>query len=206
MIDFIRGVMVHRTADSVVLDVNGVGYHIFVSQPFAPAFVQHEELTLYTHHHVREDAMLLYGFESRDEQTLFRRLIEVSGIGPKVALGMLSGARPDQMIAAIQREDIGSLTRLPGIGKKTAQRVVLDLKDKLKELSEAFPESAVIGQVPGAAEVPSGTDWDEAKAALMALGFSEPETDRAWTALQADLSDEETTETLMKKALKILHA
>src|SRR5690606_7363492 len=115
MIDFLKGKVCHYEANYVVLDVQGIGYRVFNPQPYT--ITKDDEVTLYTHYHVREDAVLLFGFLTRDEQSLFRRLIEVSGIGPRVALGILSGGTPQAVVAAIQSEDISFLTKLPGIGK-----------------------------------------------------------------------------------------
>lgn len=117
MIDFLRGKVAHREPEYAVIDVHGVGYRVFCPNPFALPD-KTEDITVYIHHHVREDAILLFGFPTREEQALFRRLLDVSGIGPKVALGMLSGARPEAIVAAVQQENVTFLTKLPGIGKK----------------------------------------------------------------------------------------
>lgn len=131
MIDFLRGQVVHLETEYIVLDVHGVGYRVFCPNPYAFAKTE-GPVTVYTHHHVREDAMQLFGFPTREEQRLFRKLIEVSGIGPRVALGILGGGTPDHVVSAIYQENISFLVKLPGIGKKTAQRMILDLKDKLE--------------------------------------------------------------------------
>ena len=102
-------------------------------------------VTIYTHHHVREDAILLFGFATREEQRLFRKLLDVSGIGPKVALGILAGGRPEAIAAAIRQENVAFLTKLPGIGRKTAQRMILDLKDKL-DASRGFGRRSRLGR------------------------------------------------------------
>lgn len=131
MIDYVKGRVAQVDADSVVIDVRDIGYRVYTPNPYA--FARSEEaVTVYCHHHVREDAAQLFGFQTREEQALFRQLLEVSGIGPRVAVGILAGGRPEAVVAAIHREDLSFLTRLPGIGKKTAQRMILDLKDKLQ--------------------------------------------------------------------------
>lgn len=207
MIDFVRGMLAHVDSESVVLDVNGVGYRLFCGNPFALYGRMGAEVTLFAHHHVREDAMLLYGFESREEQELFRRLLEVSGIGPRVAIGILSGGRPDAVVAAIQQEDISFLMRLPGIGKKTAQRMILDLKDKLAGLPVG-PEAAAasgIGGRPTAGRSGSGpAAWQEAKEGLRALGYTEAELDRAWPEVKERCKDGDGVDVLMKLALQAL--
>ena len=121
MIEYLRGQVAYAESDYVVLDVQGVGYQIYCGNPFR--FDHNQPLTIYTHHHVREDAMTLYGFTSREELALFRQLLDVSGIGPKVALGILNGGSPKDVLLAIHQENVAFLTRLPGIGKKTATNV-----------------------------------------------------------------------------------
>lgn len=200
MIDFVRGTVAYIETDYAVIDVGHIGYQVFVSNPYELAG-RVGSVTLYTHQHVREDAILLYGFLTREERSLFRRLLDVSGIGPKVALGILTGGRPEQLVAAIQREDLAYLTKLPGVGKKTAQRIVLDLKDKLNGFSEVFalePVAAV------AAERTPTTPWEEARQGLIALGYTETEADRAWSIIRERVQEDESVESLMKKALQAL--
>lgn len=202
MIDFLRGPVVHLEQEYVVLDVQGVGYRVFCPNPYAFA-KQEGPVTVYIHHHVREDAIQLFGFPTREEQKLFRKLIEVSGIGPRVALGILSGGTPDHVISAIYQENLTFLTKLPGIGKKTAQRMILDLKDKLDGLGTipfqtglfAIEEETVIGE----------TSWQEARDGLKALGYTEAELDRVWLTLKKEGAEASSVDVLMKKALKLLY-
>ena len=205
MIDFLRGRIVHRETDHVVIEVQGVGYRVFCANPFALPMKENEETILYIHHHVREDAILLYGFSTRDEQMLFRRLLEVSGIGPKVAIGILSGGTPEAVITAIRNEDIGFLTRLPGIGKKTAQRIVFDLKDKLAPVP--LGETAALSAISrnGHDLRNNGGNWAEVKLALLALGFSEAEAERARMDVQPQAQEGATVDDLLKLALKVLY-
>lgn len=206
MIDYLHGKIVHIDAEYVVVDVRDVGYRVFTPNPYEFAG-KDEAVTIYIHHHVREDAILLYGFLSREQQTLFRKLLDVSGIGPRVALGILSAGRPETVVAAIQQENIGFLTKLPGIGKKTAQRMILDLKDKLLGASDAVglaaagivSELAVEDSGQG-----SGTAWQEARDALAALGYTAAELDAAWNKMKDSVMPEETVDTLMKRALQQL--
>lgn len=199
MIDFLRGQIAYIESDYAVVEVNNVGYQVYVTNPYA-YHGQDSEVVIYTHQHVREDAILLYGFATRDERALFRKLLDVSGIGPKVALGILSGGRPEEVVSAIQREDYGFLTKLPGVGKKTAQRIVLDLKDKLGGIGESFEQASI----SVAATTEPATPWQEAKEALLALGYKEVEADRAWTMIADQVTEKDTVETLMKKALQSL--
>ncbi|CAG7655249.1 Holliday junction branch migration protein RuvA [Paenibacillus allorhizosphaerae] len=208
MIDFLRGTVAHRETEYVVLDVKGVGYRVFCANPFAvlPKDGKDGEVTLYIHYHVREDAHLLFGFTTREEQSLFRLLLDVNGIGPKVAIGVLAGGKPEVIAAAIRQENLTFLTKLPGIGKKTAQRMVLDLKDKLGALSAADDAAHLFGagMEASAAATTGGTAWAEAKAALMALGYTEAEADRAGHTVKPKLKGDETTDAVTKLALKAL--
>ena len=157
MIALIRGEIVARGADHVVVDVRGVGYKVFV--PRHPAS---DSVTLHTHQVVREDAQQLYGFETSEELALFEMLIGVSGVGPRSALALLSTSRPAQLAAAIASGDVAALSKAPGVGKKTAERLIVDLKSKV----------ARGGVERESAAVPID---DEAAAALQALGYTSAE-------------------------------
>jgi len=207
MIDFLKGHIAYREHEYIVLDVGGVGYRVFCSNPYAISAKGDEPVTVYIHHSVREDAIYLFGFETREEQTLFRKLIDVSGIGPKVAIGILSGGRPEAVVAAIQQENVTFLMKLPGIGKKTAQRMILDLKDKLAGL----PATGGLAEAASGLAAPAdtrlgyeGSAWFEAKEALMALGYTEAELDRAWNGIKSAVKPEDGADALMKLALKAL--
>lgn len=204
MIDFLRGEVAYIEADYVALDVQGVGYQVYCPNPFYYSAKSNLVVTIYTHHHVREDAILLFGFTSQEERRLFRKLIEVSGIGPKVALGILSGGNPDAVIAAIHQENINFLIKLPGIGKKTAQRMILDLKDKLKDMGapSLFDDFAVVE----ASAKESSSSWQEAREGLKALGYTDSELDSAWKKLHDQISANDSIDVVMKKALKLLYA
>lgn len=206
MIDFLRGKLVGLEQDFVVLDVHGVGYRVFAANPFAIKAKESEEVTLFIHHHVREDAILLFGFESREEQALFRRLLEVSGIGPRVAIGILSAGRPEEVVSAIYQENVSFLMKLPGIGKKTAQRMILDLKDKLGELpfgsSDLAASAKQLGATVPARPSLANTPWQEAKEALLALGYTEAEADRVGLGVQRRAGDGASADVLVKLALQ----
>lgn len=157
MIALIRGEVVARGTDHVVVDVRGVGYKVFV-----PRHPDAESVTLHTHQVVREDAQQLYGFETREELALFEMLIGVSGVGPKAAMSILGIATPAQVAAAIASGDVVALARAPGVGKKTAERLIVDLKGKVAR--------------GGAERMPAGAAVDdEAAAALQALGYTAAE-------------------------------
>jgi len=201
MIDYLKGQVAHVEAEYIVLDVRDIGYRVFTPSPYAFAGKQ-EQVTVYTHHHVREDAILLFGFATREEQRLFRQLLDVSGIGPRVALGILAGGRPEAVIGAVQQENIAFLTKLPGIGRKTAQRMILDLKDKLAALPVDGAVATAIEEA-GLSVADGGVVWREAREALAALGYTAAELDRAWQGLK-DEAEGASVEQLMKKALQHL--
>ncbi len=203
MIDFIRGKVVHREEDYVVMDVGPIGYRVFCPNPYQIG-KDGAETIVYTHHHVREDAILLYGFSSRDEQALFRTLLDVSGIGPRVALGILAAGNPSAIVASIQQENIVYLTKLPGIGRKTAQRIILDLKDKMGSFGAEYVQTASGDDAMSAAEPTGATPWSEAKQGLIALGYTETETAQAFASIRSQMNDTDTVDSLIKKALKSL--
>lgn len=132
MIAHLRGRVLEKTPNRVVIDAAGVGYDVTISvASFSGLPAEGSEVSLFIHTHVREDALSLYGFLRRDEKRVFERLIGVSGIGPKLAITVLSGIAADALVAALRGNDIAALTRIPGVGKKTAERMVLELRDKL---------------------------------------------------------------------------
>lgn len=206
MIDFLRGPVVLREQEYVVMDVNGVGYRVFCSNPYGVPGKDGEAVTMYIHYQVREDAHLLFGFVTREEQALFRLLLEVTGIGPKVAISVLAAGRPEAVIAAIQQENVTFLTKLPGIGKKTAQRMILDLKDKLGGVPVSAAEAAsAMSGLGRSAGAEGGMAWSEAKEGLMSLGYTEAEADRAWHQMKPKVKETDTVDTLMKLALQALY-
>ncbi|RED64135.1 Holliday junction branch migration protein RuvA [Cohnella lupini] len=203
MIDFLRGKVAHLESEYVILDVHDVGYRVFTPNPYGLSRTE-DSIQLYIYHHVREDAIHLFGFTTRDEQALFRRLLEVSGIGPKVALGVLAGGRPEAVVAAIQQENITFLTKLPGIGRKTAQRMILDLKDKLGAIDSRWAVASMIElDIPAAASDGSSA-WAAAREALSGLGYRDAELDKAWLTMKDQVTGEESPDVLIKKALQQL--
>ena len=164
MIATVRGHVISRGADHVIVEAAGVGYQVFV--PRHPAASANDDVLLHTHHVVREDAQLLFGFETREELALFELLISVSGVGPKAALAILSVSRPADVAAAISVGDAASLAKAPGVGKKTAERLIVDLRSKMGSMA--------VGAF--GVEVPDG---DEAVAALRSLGYTVGEAQAA---------------------------
>lgn len=204
MIDFLRGPVVYLESEYIVLDIQGVGYRVFCPNPYAFAKTE-GPVMVYIHYQTREDATLLFGFPTREEQKLFRKLIEVSGIGPRVALGILTGGTPDQLISAIYQENITFLTKLPGIGKKTAQRMILDLRDKLDGLGSVPIQTGLFAVAAEAEAKAAALPWEEARDALKALGYTEAELDRVWLTMKKEGADTGTVDVLMKKALGLLY-
>jgi len=196
VIAFLRGTLVSRTDESVILDVAGVGYEVIVPLRTRVGAIG-DELTLYTYLHVREDGISLYGFESIEDRTLFELLITVSGIGPKSAIGMLSHITPAELRRAVKTGDVNRLLALPGIGQKTAQRIILELKDKLGDVDDDFEGDEVYSDG-------SGDAVGEAIEALVALGYSFHEARRfvaaAVKSLKAARSDL-STDTILRTAL-----
>ena len=176
MIGRIQGTVVEKSFPQVIVSCHGVGYEIDVPMStFYPLPRTGEEVTLLTHLVVREDAHLLFGFMTAAERAAFRQLLKISGVGPKVALSVLSGLSVDDLASAVASEDAGRLTKIPGIGKKTAERLVLELRDKLpKSLAVARPEGA-------------GAAGGDVVSALLALGYNEREAQAAVKQLAADL-------------------
>jgi len=178
MIGRIRGELVEKNFPQVVVSCNGVGYEVDVPMStFYPLPRTGEEVTLLTHLVVREDAHLLFGFLTAAERTAFRQLLKISGVGPKVALSVLSGMSVDDLSAAVASEDAGRLTKIPGIGKKTAERLVLELRDKLPK---AIPAARA-----GGAE--ASAESADVLNALLGLGYNEREAQAAVKQLPADL-------------------
>jgi Holliday junction DNA helicase RuvA len=184
MIAFLRGRILDKQPNRVVIDVQGVGYEVHV--PLSTYYDMGEagaDATLRVHTHVREDALQLYGFLTSLEQQLFERLIGISGIGPKVAISVLSGIETRELVGAVQRGDDARLTRIPGVGRKTAERIILELKDKLAQIV-----------VPAGVEEPAPASAgdrlrDDLLSALQNLGYHRPVAERAVDAALASAGD-----------------
>jgi Holliday junction DNA helicase RuvA len=193
----LRGRILEKHPNRLVTDVNGVGYEVFV--PLSTFYGLGEpgsEVALRIHTHVREDALLLYGFATALEQELFERLIGVGGIGPKLALAVLSGIEPTELVRAIERGDVARLTAIPGVGKKTSERIVLELKDRLSRA-----QLAVTGA--GTAAVAAPLLRDDLLSALMNLGYHRPLAEKAVDAAIKTTPDG-SFELTLKQALREL--
>lgn len=201
MISYVKGELSEVTEETIVVENNGIGYEISV-----PSSVMNQlpacgsEIKIYTYMYVREDAMKLYGFLTRDDLKVFKLLITVNGIGPKGALGILSVITPDDLRFAVLADDVKAISKAPGIGTKTAKKLILELKDKLK-LEEAFETKLAHTE-----EVQSVNQLEnirsEAVMALTALGYSN--TDALKAVRKVELTDNMTVEELLKKSLKFI--
>ena len=196
MIGFLKGRLAVKQPPYLMVDVNGVGYEM--EAPMSTFYglpAVGELVALFAHLVVREDAHILYAFGTDGERRLFRGLLKVSGVGPKIALGILSGASVDDFLRIVEAEDIAMLTRIPGIGRKTAERVIIEMRDSVKKLSMPADGGSPTGMGVGAAVTPQS----EAFSALIALGYKPPEVVRLLKAV--DEPDLATTE-IIRRALK----
>ena len=193
MITQIKGRLVEKTPTFVVVDCSGVGYLLHISLNTFSSIPDSEAITLYTHLSVKEDSHTLYGFINKTEREIFRLLISVSGVGPSIARTMLSSMSSEEIQQAIATENIPLIQSVKGIGAKTAQRVIIDLKDKILKTFDM--DTISFAQ--------SNTSKDEALSALEVLGFNRRQSDKVLTAILKDNADA-TVELLIKKALKIL--
>ena len=202
MISYIRGTLAEKNEDSAVVEAHGVGYQIFVPVPVLSELPPlGESVKIYTYFSVREDGMSLFGFLSRQDLAMFKQLIGINGIGPKSALGILSALRPDVLRMAVASGDAKTISRAPGVGPKTAQRIILDLKDKIR------PEDVLAGGLEESLAVPEeisgvGQAGKEAVEALTALGYSAAEA--AGAVKKVKITEEMTAEDVLKVALRHL--
>lgn len=193
MIARLRGILIEKQAPEIVVDVGGVGYEVLVPMTTLyqlPALG--DEVALYTHFVVREDAQQLYGFADTSSRQLFRDLIKVNGVGPKMALAILSGMDSDDFVRCVQDGDTASLVRVPGVGKKTAERLVIEMRDRLQK----WQVPAGVASAPREAVVDAAA---EAEAALVALGYKPQEASRAIAALE---TEGQGSDALIRQALK----
>ena len=192
MIGYLRGRLVRKAPPALIVDVHGVGYEL--EAPMSTFYRLPElgaEVELHTHLVVREDAHLLYGFATEDERRLFRDLLRVTGIGPKIGLALLSGIDVDTFMRCVEAEDAAALTRIPGIGRKIAERLLVEMRDRIRALGQ-LPSSAPRSGAPAGARA-------EAFSALVALGYKPVEVNRL---LQGVEQDGAGTEELIRRALQ----
>lgn len=195
MIAFLKGKLVHKEPTNVVIDVNGIGYQLHISLQTFSEIKEQENVMLHTHLAIREDAHILFGFSNPSEKKLFQQLISVSGVGPGTAIIMLSYMNSNEIKSAIVREDAASLQSIKGIGGKTALRVIIELKDKLKK--ESWDETQ-----PAISQGPYNTLRKEALSALLTLGLPKPTAEKSVDTVLKKSGNTITLEDLVKQALK----
>ncbi len=202
MIGRLRGILIEKLPPELLIEVNGIGYEVQMPMScFYELPEIGEEAIIYTHFVVREDAQLLYGFNSVKERALFREVIKANGVGPKLGLAILSGMTAAQFVSCVEREDISTLIKLPGVGKKTAERLVVEMKDRLKgwgsELSTPATDAAPIDTTTMIKPVLNTED--EAVSALIALGYKPQQASKVVSQVaKAEMS----SEAIIREALK----
>lgn len=201
MYEFIKGTVEFVGPEYIVIENNGIGWQISTPNPFIYSGKMDTMVTVYTYHYVRQDLMALYGFETREEKKMFTKLLNVSGIGPKGALAILASGEVQQVVTAIENEDESFLVKFPGVGKKTARQMILDLKGKLHDIGpDFFPNLFTADKLPLHIKT-ENTAFEEAVLALKALGYSEREIKK----ISPELSKEQlSTDQYIKKALQRL--
>lgn len=188
-----KGILINKFHDHVIIDVGGVGYLVYLSHTSVSQLPEiHQEASLHIYTHVREDQLTLFGFTAREEKAIFQRLLNVSGIGPKLAMTILSGIQPHMLVEAVVKEDMAVLSSIQGIGKKTAERIVVDLKDKfLKEFGGINAQPAINKPL-----------YNDAMSALINLGYPRVAIDRVFAKI--GLNNHTTVQSIVKNALKEL--
>jgi len=197
MIAYVKGTLAFKTPSSVVVDVNGVAYDIAISlNTFYGLPELGQEVLIYTYVHVREDLLQLYGFKTLEEKKAFLDLIAISGVGPKLALTILSGIAPDELLRAVYEHNVGRLQKIPGVGKKTAERILLEMKHRLKPL-----EIQSCGDIPDLGEE---TPYGTAFAALIQLGYKPQEAEKALAAAKKKVGEMASVEEILKASLQAM--
>lgn len=199
MIALLRGEIVPSPGDFLIVMVGGVGYRVFVSDSTRRELPQGGDVTLHVYTHVREDALLLFGFATPFEQQLFETLMGVSGVGPRLALAILSHLSPERVVSLVVASDVKALTKVPGVGKKTAERLILELKDRLARWLPAA-ETASLDAAP-ATDAAGGDEASDVRAALVGLGYTNEEAESIVAHALAAVPNA-TTEELLKAALR----
>ena len=199
MIAFVHGIAAEMTENSVIVETGGIGYEIYMTGESLSQLPMGEKVKIHTYFQVREDAMQLYGFLKKDDLQMFKLLLGVNGVGPKAAMGVLSGITADELRFAVLSDDVKTLSKAPGIGKKTAQKLILELKDKLK-LEDAFELKLAHEQEKAEVSGDVSDGRQEAVAALVALGYSSTDALRAVRKVTEVSPDD--VEGLLKAALK----
>ena len=197
MIAHLKGKLIYKSPDHSIVDVNGIGYKIFT--PLSTYYVlpkTGDSVTLHIHTRVREDELKLFGFLTEEEQTIFEKLITINKVGPKLALGILSGMSPANLLTSVMSNDATRLSAIPGVGKKTAERLTLEMKDKLSDLTfgmEHQPDT----------ESPGGA-YEDALSALVNLGYKKPQAEKSLKSAYNKIGKDSSLEELIKESLNNL--
>ena len=197
MIAHLIGKLIYKSPDHSIVDVNGIGYKIFT--PLSTYYVLPKTgdlVTLHIHTRVREDELKLFGFLTEEEQTIFEKLITINKVGPKLALGILSGMSPENLLTAIMNNDAARLSSIPGVGKKTAERLTLEMKDKLSDLTFEMAHQQDT-------EVPEGP-YEDALSALVNLGYKKPQAEKSLKSAYNMIGKDGSLEDLIKESLNNL--
>ncbi len=198
MIAHLTGKLTHKSPDHIVVDVNGVGYQVFV--PLSTFYALPDvgrEVSLNIHTHLREAALKLFGFYTEEELKIFEQLITINKVGPKLAVTILSGMSPADLLSAINSSDVGKLNTIPGIGRKMAERLTLEMRDKLANISREFAAKTEDS-------VPRNGLFDDALSALVNLGYKKNEVEKTLKSIYAQGQQKVSLENLIKKSLNLL--
>jgi len=199
MFALITGKLAHKSASEVIVDVGGIGYQVYIPlSTFYELPETGDNVSFHIHTHVKEDAIQLFGFRSHEEKSIFQLMIQVSGIGPKLAINVLSGITAPELTRAVSGGDLARLVTIPGIGKKTAERMVLELRDKFSKLLK----EEMAG--PARTEIPEDVLMNDALSALENLGYKQPVAKKALDQVRGSVDGDLTIEELLKQALKFL--
>ncbi len=198
MIAHLTGKLTHKSPDHIVVDVNGVGYQVFV--PLSTFYALPDvgrEVSLNIHTHLREAALKLFGFYTEEELKIFEQLITINKVGPKLAMTILSGMSPADLLSAINSSDVGKLNTIPGIGRKMAERLTLEMRDKLADISREFAAKTEDS-------VPRNGLFDDALSALVNLGYKKNEVEKTLKSIYSQGQQKDSLENLIKKSLNLL--
>jgi len=197
MIAHLKGKLIYKSPDHSIVDVNGIGYKVF--SPLSTYYVLPkigESVTFRIHTRVREDELKLFGFLTEEEQAIFEKLITINKVGPKLALGILSGMSPANLLTAVMSNDAARLSAIPGVGKKTAERLTLEMKDKLSDLTFGMEHQPD-------AESPGGS-YEDALSALVNLGYKKPQAEKSLKSAYNKMGKDSSLEDLIKESLNNL--
>lgn len=199
MISYIKGAVTKKGIDYLIIENNGIGYYINTSFNTLKNLSEGDNSSVFTYMHIREDILALYGFSTKDELDMFKKLISVNGVGPKAGLAVLSTYEINSVKLAILKDDVNAISKVPGIGKKTASKIILDLKDKIGSIEEL--DNIDISDIESA-DTDLGSDIDDISMVLMSLGFSQSEAKKAIEGID---TSGKTENQIIKEALKKLN-